>query len=354
MNDPLPEIPKAADFELAGHRIRRGARAQIAVPVSDLSTGTPVHLPVQVIHGLRAGPAIFVSAAIHGDEIIGTEIIRRASKKISPRRLAGTVVCVPVVNVYGFVTHSRYLPDRRDLNRSFPGHPEGPLASQLAHLFYREIINRCALGIDIHSAAQHRYNLPQIRIAQGDPHLAELATVFGAPAIIESPLRDGSLREIAREAGVPMLLLEAGEALRFDEMSVRVGVSGILRVLKHLSMIETRRLSKPAAQPARSNKTVWLRAPVGGICRLKVQSGSYVREGQTVAVVANMFGEREQRVVSEFEGIVIGHSNLPVVNQGDAIMHIARVKAAERVESHLERITDALLEDQLLDEDEVI
>lgn len=345
---------RAGAFEIAGHRIAPGTRGRVALPVSDLSTGAPVHLPLQVLHGIRPGPTVFVSAALHGDEIIGTEIIRRLAPKVSPRRLTGTLLLVPVVNVFGFVTHSRYLPDRRDLNRSFPGSAEGPLASQLAHLFHREIIARASVGIDIHSAAQHRYNLPQIRIAEGDPALTELALVFGAPAVIETPLREGSLREIAKAAGVAMLLMETGEALRFDETSVRAGVSGVLRVLAHLGMIRTRRLSKPVAQPARSNRTAWLRAPTGGLCRLKVQSGSFVAEGQTVAVVGDMFGQGERAVTSPFEGIVIGHSNLPVVNQGDAVLHVARVRSAERVEGHVERITDALLEDRMLDEDEVI
>ncbi len=177
---------------------------------------------------------MFVSAAIHGDEIIGTAIIQRLAQELDPQALAGTVLLVPVANIFGFMNRSRYLPDRRDLNRSFPGSAGGSLAGQLANIFYREVVARCTLGIDIHSAAIHRYNLPQIRIAAGNTRLVELAMAFGAPVIIESPLRDGSLRDLAQKHGVDMLLMEAGEALRFDKLSVETGVEGVTRVLAHL------------------------------------------------------------------------------------------------------------------------
>ena len=221
---------KIDQFEIAGEVIAPGKSGDVAIPISDLSAGMQANLEVRVLHGRREGPTIFVSAAIHGDEIIGTEIIRRVMKKLKPSRMAGTVIFVPVVNMFGFISHSRYLPDRRDLNRSFPGTGRGSLASQLANIFMAEVIERCSFGIDIHSAAEHRYNLPQIRIASGNPELKELALEFGAPVMIEAPLRPGSLRAVAKDAGVEMLLMEAGEALRFDEFSVQTGVNGILRV----------------------------------------------------------------------------------------------------------------------------
>ncbi|ATW05314.1 succinylglutamate desuccinylase [Sphingorhabdus sp. YGSMI21] len=312
------------------------------------------NMEVRVFHGKRAGPTIFVSAAIHGDEIIGTEIIRRVMKKLHPSRMAGTVIFVPVVNMFGFITHSRYLPDRRDLNRSFPGTERGSLASQLANIFTTEIIDRCTLGIDIHSAAQHRYNLPQIRIASGNAELKELALEFGPPVVIEADLRPGSLRALARDAGVDMLLMEAGEALRFDEFSVLTGVNGILRVLKKLEMIETKRLGKRGAPPARATRTVWLRSTRGGICRLASPSGSKVHKGDTVASISDIFGDGEEAILSPVDGIVIGHSNLPVVNQGDALLHIAEVRIFDTVSERLERIEGEITSNQLLDEDEVI
>ena len=352
---PLDSVlPQTDDFVIGDQAVRPGTKASIAMPISELSSGTPVAMSLCVLHGRKAGPVIFVSAAIHGDEIIGTEIIRRIIPKINPKRLAGTVIFVPVVNIFGFTAHERYLPDRRDLNRSFPGNPSGSLASQLAYIFQKQIIARCSLGIDIHSAAQHRYNLPQIRIASGNPHLLSLAMAFGAPAVIESPLREGSMRDIAKQEGVDMLLLEAGEALRFDEVSVRFGVSGILRVMRHLHMISLKRFGKVPAQPARSTRSLWLRAPRGGIARMQVISGARVHEGAVVAIVSDVIGDDPHTVVSPIDGIVIGHSQLPVVNQGDALLHIAEVGSFDTVEARVGAITDTMLSDVMLDEDEVL
>ena len=341
-------------FKIGGETIAPGTSGDIALPVIDLSAGMQADLQVRIFHGKRNGPTIFVSAAIHGDEIIGTEIIRRVMKKLNPARMAGTVIFVPVVNMFGFINHSRYLPDRRDLNRSFPGTERGSLASQLANIFSTEVIDRCSLGIDIHSAAQHRYNLPQIRIASGNPKLKELALEFGPPVVIEADLRPGSLRALAREAGVDMLLMEAGEALRFDEFSVLTGVNGILRVLKKLEIIESKRLGKRGTPPAQTTRTVWLRSTRGGICRLISPSGSKVHKGDTVACISDIFGDGEEEILSPVDGIVIGHSNLPVVNQGDALLHIAEVRVFDTVEERLGQIEDAITSNQLLDEDEVI
>jgi uncharacterized protein len=342
------------NFILDGHIIHPGAATKISIPVSDLSAGMQAQLEARVFHGVREGPVIFVSGSIHGDEIIGTEIIRRLMKKLNPKRMSGTVIFVPVVNMYGFIGHSRYLPDRRDLNRSFPGSGRGSLASQLANIFYTEIVLRCSLGIDIHSAAINRYNLPQIRIAAGNPELKKLAMEFGAPAVIEADLRDGSLRQIAKADGVEMLLLEAGEALRFDELSVLTGVNGILRVMRHLGMITTKSLGKTPAPPAQTTRTSWLRSGRGGVCRLHAVSGDAVKAGETVATISDIFGDDEQTVIAPSDGIIIGHATLPIVNQGDAILHIAEVRVFQDVEEHIDAISDAVMGNRLLDEDEVI
>ena len=230
-----PRPPKNPDFEIAGKKVAPGTRQIVDIPISLLSNHTPVNLTVNVVHGKRPGPVIFVSGAVHGDEIVGVEVIRRVLKSTALRGMRGTLLAVPVVNAFGFLNNTRYLPDRRDLNRCFPGHSRGSLAAQLAHLFLHEIVERSDFGIDLHSAAVHRVNLPQIRVNEDDPNIMEYAEAFGAPIILTSPLRDGSLREAARELGVPILLFEAGEGLRFDEMSIRAGVSGVLRVMRKTS-----------------------------------------------------------------------------------------------------------------------
>lgn len=348
-------------FIIAGQSIAPGAEGDVAFPITTMATGTTSSLAVRVIHGARPGPAVFVSAAIHGDEIIGTAVIQRLAQGLKPEALAGTVLLVPVANIFGFISHSRYLPDRRDLNRSFPGSAGGSLAGQLAHIFYREVVARCTLGIDIHSAAIHRYNLPQIRIAAGNRKLVELAMAFGAPVIIESPLRDGSLRDLAQKSGVDMLLMEAGEALRFDRLSVETGVEGVTRVLAHLGMLEADDGLSAVGIPARANRTAWVRAPRGGVMQATATSGDPVRKGDVLATVAGLFGEKAEALVSPVDGIVIGHATLPVVHQGDALFHIAAIDHPERVGARIDSITEAILAsepegnaERLLDEDEVV
>lgn len=344
----------AEPFTIAGTVIDAGASATIAIPVSNTATGLPASLFVRVLHGARPGPCIFVSAAIHGDEIVGTAVIQRLLAKLDATSMAGTVLFLPVVNIFGFQAHSRYLPDRRDLNRSFPGSAKGSLAGQLANKFLKEVICHCSLGIDIHSAAVHRYNLPQIRIAPDNEPLRELAMLFGAHAVIESPLRPGSLRDIARSEGVDMLLMEAGEALRFDELSVRCGVNGVLNVMAHLGMIQPHPEATQVTIPALSRRAVWVRAPRGGLCVLQQKSGDAVKKGEVIGRVAGIFGDDAVEFRAPIEGIIIGHAVLPVVNQGDALVHIAEVMRFGDVEERVDQITEALLNDRLLDEDELI
>ncbi|KJZ18417.1 succinylglutamate desuccinylase/aspartoacylase family protein [Loktanella sp. S4079] len=347
-------MPKRAAFEIGGQSVTAGTRQTVHLPVSVLSDHTPVSMSAHVIHGKVSGPTVFVSAGIHGDEVIGVEIVRRILNTIKVGSLRGTLIAVPIVNTYGFINHSRYLPDRRDLNRSFPGSEGGSLASRLAHLFLNEIVARSDLGIDLHSAAVHRTNLPQIRISPDNPVTAELAEVFGAPVILKSPLREGSLRGEAKELGKDVLLYEAGEGLRFDEMSARAGVAGIMRVLRHLKMVPARGISKPKSSPHYCQSSKWLRAPVGGLLRTFKADGDVVKPGEVMAIVSDPFGESEMEIVSPFRGIVIGRAVMPIVNEGDAVFHLAKVKSMQGVEDAVEDLQTQLSEDPLFDEDEII
>ncbi len=353
--------PQAAPFAIAQTEIEAGTVQDISIPVTTMATGLDSHLAIRVLHGKRPGPVVFVSGAIHGDEIIGTAVIQRIAHELDVDDLAGTIMLIPVANIFGFLAHSRYLPDRRDLNRSFPGSAKGSLAGQLANVFFNEVVERADLGIDIHTAAAHRYNLPQIRIAAGNARLVELAMAFGAPVVLESALRDGSLRALAKDKGVDMLLLEAGEALRFDDLSVETGTAGTLRVLAHLGMIAADDGTSEVAVPARANKTQWVRSVRGGVVHMAKTSGDPVREGDLLCSVVGLFGEEAEGVYAPFDGIVIGHATLPVVHQGDALFHIASVTNPERVGERIEDITEAILSSEpegfaeaLLDEDEVL
>ncbi|MGD8879912.1 MAG: succinylglutamate desuccinylase/aspartoacylase family protein, partial [Methyloceanibacter sp.] len=313
-------------FEIGGFSIPPNSRQTVDLPVSVLSDHTPVNMSVHVVHGCEPGPTLFVSAAIHGDEVMGVEVVRRLLRVPSIDTMKGTMLAVPIVNSYGFLSHSRYLPDRRDLNRSFPGDAVGSLAARLAHKFMTEVVARSHVGIDLHSAAIHRTNLPQVRVSPSKPETLALAEVFGAPIVMTSGLRDGSLRQAAQQHDVDVLLFEAGEALRFDEVAVRTGVVGILRVMRHLGMVKAKGIAKPKVAPMRSSSSFWLRAPVGGLLRTLKKIGTQVEGGEVLGLVSDPFGDFESEVVADEPGLLVGRTNLPVVNEGDGLFHIARIR----------------------------
>lgn len=334
-------------FDIAGRRIPPRRRATVALPMTALPDLTPVTLSLHVVHGGRPGPTMFVSAAVHGDEMIGVDIVRRLLRAPQLNNIAGTLLAVPIVNTFGFLNHSRYLPDRRDLNRSFPGSASGSLASRLAHLFRTEIMARCSHGIDLHSAAIHRTNLPQIRVSPGRPEALKLALAFGAPVILASRTRDGSLREMAGQMGVETLLYEAGEGLRINEDSARLGVAGILRVMAALGMIPASGLPKPRAKPMLCGKSDWLRAPAAGLVAFQAGIGDRVQSGDVLGTISDPFGETETEILAPRGGIIIGALTLPVANEGDAVFHLADLPADQQSVPEPEGA-------QMPDEDEII
>ncbi len=343
-----------APFIIGGEKIAAGTRQTVHLPLSLLSTHTPMTVPVHVIHGRRDGATLFVSAAIHGDEIIGVEIIRQLLQSTALRHVRGTLICAPVVNVFGFIDQNRYLPDRRDLNRSFPGTEKGSLAAQLANLFMTEIVEQSDAGIDLHSAAKHRVNLPQIRISENQERAQLLAEAFGAPVILHANLREGSLRQCAHERGVDVILYEAGEALRFDDVAIRTGVRGILRVMKTLDMLGSKRIKPASRQPYVVSSSRWVRAPGSGVVRLIKGIGDMVEKGAVIGQISDPIGTSRLNVEANETGVVIGQTRLPIVNQGDALLHVAATENPQRMETAVERSEQEVLADPLLDEDEII
>ena len=340
MDKPIQE-----PITIGGHTVHPGKRATLDLPLSMLSTHTQVNLPLHVVHGRRPGPRLLVTAAVHGDELNGVEIIRRLLLRPSVGRLAGTLIAVPIVNVYGFIGTTRYLPDRRDLNRSFPGSASGSLASQLAHLFNSQVLAHATHAVDLHTGAIHRTNLPQIRGEMSHDGVLRLMQAFGAPVMLDAPLRPGSMRKVATDRGIPMVVYESGEALRFDEFGIRTGLEGVLNIMIDLDMIRRtrqRRRSPPPAVVARSS--YWVRAPAGGVLRSTCAVGERVRDDQVLGIVADPMGRSEVNVKAGEGGIVIGHTRLPITNQGDALIHIARVRdpltAAERIEAFQDVLSD--------------
>jgi uncharacterized protein len=317
-------------FEISGKVIAVGTSETIELEVSLLANNTRMNLPVHVLHGAKPGPCMFISGVVHGDEIQGVEIVRRVLAAVSVSKLSGTLLAVPIVNSFGFLNHSRYMPDRRDLNREFPGSERGSLASLLADLFFSEVVKRAQYGIDFHTAALHRSNLPQIRIAPDDSELMAMAEAFAPPVILTSKLREGSLRESAKENGIKVVLYEGGEALRFEEAAIDVAVKGTLRVMKSIGMIADAPETPGHFAPVHSSSSTWLRAPDGGILHSVRRSGDKVGKGEPVGVISDPLGKVQVAVVAEDDGIIIGRTNLPIVNRGDALFHVARIKVKSR------------------------
>lgn len=313
-------------LDFAGQTIRAGRVAEVELDMGRLVTGSPIAVPVIVVHGRLAGPTVWVNAAIHGDEINGVEVVRRIRRSLDPKTMRGTVLLVPVVNVPGFMTGDRYFPDRRDLNRSFPGSRSGSMAGRFAHAFTSEIVARADVGIDLHTGSGHRANLPQIRADLDDPTTRRLADVFDAPVMLHAANRDGSLRAAATKLGKTVLLYEAGEAWRFDEVSIATGVRGVRNVLADLGVVE----SEPDAEtdrerivPVRCSSSRWVRARRGGLLSLWVGLGDQVQKSQPIGQIHDTRGRRLARLSASVDGIVIGETRDPVVNQGDAVVHLA-------------------------------
>jgi len=330
-----------ATFSLGGVEVAPGSAATVKLGIARRYTADDVNLSVRVVHGKKPGPCLFVTAAIHGDEINGVEIVRRLVQSGRLRRLRGTLLAVPVVNVYGFLHQNRYLPDRRDLNRSFPGSERGSLAARLADVLLSQVVAPADAGIDLHTGSMHRSNLPQVRASLDHEPTVRLAQAFGAPVLLDSRLRDGSLRAAAAELGKPILLYEGGQALRFDELAIRAGLRGIFAVMEELGMVEPRKRSRPRVS-FRANGSAWCRAPESGVLRSRVSLGATVEAEQVIATITDPLGADSTEVRAPRDGIVIGATQLPLVNEGDALYHIAHFSKLERVSSGLDGLVEAL------------
>ena len=309
-------------IEVGGVFVNPGERRRLEIPVGQLPTGTGLSLPIVVVNGRKPGPTAWISAAVHGDEVNGVEIIGGVLERLTPRELAGCLITVPIVNVFGFNAQSRYLPDRRDLTRSFPGSERGSLAARIAFLFMQEVVRKCQFGVDLHTGSNNRTNLPQIRANLHDDETRRLAEAFGAPVIMHAAAIDGSLRKAATDAGARTLVYEAGEPLRFDAPAIELGRDGVLRVLAALGMFKGAP-KKKGPHSALIAKTTWVRALNSGILRLDARLGSTVVAQQQLGLVADAFGEDAAPVVAPEDGLVIGHTNNPLVQQGEAVLHLA-------------------------------
>jgi len=288
--------------------------------ISKLPSGTIIDVPVHVLRSLEPGPTVLLMAGMHGDEVNGIETIRRLIRRDMLRPRCGTIIAIPLLNIYGFLNFSREVPDGKDVNRSFPGNPRGSLASRVAHCFMREIMPLVDYGIDFHTGGASRSNHPQVRCQLDHEPSAALAEAFAAPFTLHAKLRRGSLREAAFNQGKTIIVYETGESLRLDEAGIELALAGTYRVLHYLGMIT--QAPEPVQPSIVCWRGRWLRARFAGLFRSNVQKGQYVEQGQVYGAINDPYGEMAVRLESPVSGYVVGLNHMPVVNQGDALLHI--------------------------------
>ena len=328
-------MAESENLRILNHTIMPGENVTLEVELPKLFSHSLVHMPIKIFRALKPGPRFFITSAVHGDEINGIDIIAHLLKsKTLDNLLCGDILLMPVVNVYGFLQQSRYMPDRRDLNRIFPGNPTGSLGSQLADFVANEIIAKCTHGIDLHSGAKNNFNLPQVRITVDHPICAEMAEAFAPPLIIKSEEINGSLRKFANEKGIHTILFEGSEASRFDFNSCEIAARGINNILHYLGMIEKPTSLQGISQPFISNQSNWQRSPESGIFRTLVKNGEEIHHGQVLGNITNLFGENVIEIKSLFHGLLIGQNFMPTVNKGDALFHIAQREEINSLPEH--------------------
>lgn len=305
---------------IGNQEIHPGEFREININIARLPSHTLIDTPIYISRALEDGPVLALIAGMHGDELNGMEIVRRILDRGLHKVDRGTVICMPVINVYGFLNYSREVPDGKDVNRSFPGRKTGSLASRVAYYLMHEVIPYIDCGVDFHTGGAMRANYPQVRAVLRDRVNQELANAFCAPFTIDAAFRPNSLRREASRKGKKIIVYEGGESLRFDTRAIEDGVAGTLRLMKHLNMIGS------APEPREENRVIWstswIRAKHAGLFQPNVQCGQLVHRGEWVGTITDPFGEFKEEVKASQTGYIIGMNNGPVINAGDALMHV--------------------------------
>lgn len=326
---------------LGGTLIEPGQVREVHLPVTQAANSRPVILPITVIRGVHEGPYGYLTAAVHGDELNGIAILRNLITKIRPERLSGALIIVPIVNMLGFLTGSRYLPDRRDLNRSFPGSPTGNMTQRIAYKFFHEIIQHADFGIDFHTASADRENFPHLRGDLKNSAIKKLAKAFSNPIIINDAGPKNSLRHAATSHGIPSLLFEGGTPNRFQKSVVQAGVNGTMAFLRNMGMLRKKLHSEDIHKlpfQVVVNKTKWIRADHGGLLELKTAPGGLLYRGDPIAIVSNPLGQDAHIIPSPITGLVIGMTTSPLASPGMPIVHMVELnKTLKTVEKHVRK-----------------
>ncbi len=314
---------EATPFKLGGITVLPGERSDLRVKISELFTAVPVMIPLTIVNGAKPGPRLFITAAIHGNETNGIEMVRRIRAEVDPKALRGVLLLVAIANPIAFMNMSRDLPDGRDLNRFFPGRELGSMASHIAASLFDKVIRRADVGIDLHTAASGRTNLPHVRADLKFPQVRRLASAFGCEVVFDMPGDKGMLRHAATKLGIPTIVYEAGEPMKFQQNLIARGVTGIRNVMAELGMYDFPRES-PAFQVIIDDHK-WIRATKGGILMMQIRPGDLVEKGGVIAVNTKPFGAEVMRLKAPYSGLVVGTTTMPMVIPGSAVCHLVKL-----------------------------
>lgn len=328
---------KNSSIQICNETIHPGESLSLAMPLPELFSCAPLYMPIKVIHGKEAGPCLLITAAMHGNELNGTEIINRLLEKSSVKRLAGTLIAIPVLNVYGLINRSRYLPGGVDLDRCFPGSKAGTHAARMAHIFTQEIFSKADVCLDLQTGFINYTNLPQIYTSFKDEKSKSLAKIFNAPVISDMPCEKGMFRAMAIKKNKPFLLYEAGEAMRFDEHSIKTGVKGIVNIMRTLSMLPEKPTNKETMLKSFfAEQNIWVRASTSGVSHSTHKLGQFIKKGETLCVIKDPFGAaHDVTVESPEDAIIVGKNNLPLVYEGEGLFQLAIFPKMEHAATHL-------------------
>lgn len=312
------------DLKILGEIIKPGESKEISFNLAKLHTRTPVDVPIIIERSKKPGPAILLTAGIHGDEINGVEIVRQLIAKGINKPKTGTTICIPVLNIFGFINMEREFPDGRDLNRVFPGSKTGSLASRVAYTITTEILPHIDFVLDFHTGGAMRYNAPQVRIAKGNVDLKTAAEIFGAPFILHSDNIAKTFRNTCNKMGKSILLFEGGKSIHIDNNITNTGVNGAKRILHHLGMLRSNfKVSRPKETPIFITESRWVRANFSGMFKASIQINGRVKKGQIIGNITDPYGKFNHFVKASYEGYIINVNESPIVYQGDALFHIS-------------------------------
>lgn len=324
-------------LSICDQEIQPGESISLALPLPEVFSCANLYMPIQVINGKKPGPCVLIIAAMHGNELNGTEIINRLSSIKRLNKLEGSIIAIPIFNVYAFLNKSRHLPGNNSLEKSFPGSKKGTLAERVTNLFIQKIFSLADYCIDLQTGFNNYTNFPQLYTDTNNTDYSELAKAFGSPIVSNLTCEEGMLSAYAKKKNTPYFIYEAGEASRFNETAIKTGVKGVVNFLESLKMITKKTsLTNKNSNTLFVEKNIWVRASTSGISYSSKKLGQHIQQGEEIAVIKDPFGASEaQPIYCPEDSVIVGKNNMPLVREGEGLFQLATFKKGKQAASSL-------------------